>query len=118
MQANRLKHVRTLLIGYRSSGTPDILRNIRARDGIAGRRRGSSAYQRPSNLPALCVARRYSPVGFDRQQLHIGKSSFFAIQLSSEFDFGHSTSKLGILDHQTIKTDYIWSFSYFEGWLC
>ena len=66
-QANRLKHVRTLLIGYRSGGTLGILRNLRARDWIAGRRRGSNACQRPSNLPALRVARRCSPVGFDRQ---------------------------------------------------
>ena len=68
-QANRLKHVRTLLIGYRSSGTPGFPQNLRARDGIAGRRRGSSAYQRPGDLPALRVARRWSPVGFDRQHI-------------------------------------------------
>ena len=30
--------------------------------------RGSSACQRPSDLSALRVACRYSPVGFDRQQ--------------------------------------------------
>ena len=30
--------------------------------------RGSSACQRPGDLPALRVACRYSPVGFDRQQ--------------------------------------------------
>src|SRR6185369_14012358 len=29
MQANRCKHVRTFLIGYRSGGTPYILRNLR-----------------------------------------------------------------------------------------
>ena len=69
MQANRCKHVRTFLIGYRSGGTPDILRNLRARDGIAGHRRGSSAYQRPADLPALRVACRCSPVGFDRQHI-------------------------------------------------
>ena len=67
---NCLKNVCTLLIGYRSGGTPGFPQNLRARDGIAGRRRGSSACQRPSNLPALRVARRYSPVGFDRQHLH------------------------------------------------
>ena len=72
MQANRLKHVRTFLIGYRSGGTPGFPHILRARDGIAGRRRGSSACQRPSNLPALRVARRCSPVGFDRQQEHDG----------------------------------------------
>ena len=66
---NCLEHVRTLMIGYRSGGTPGFPRNLRARDGIAGRRRGSSACQRPSNLPALRVARRYSPVGFDRQHI-------------------------------------------------
>ena len=65
---NCLEHVCTLLIGYRSGGTPDFPQNLRARDGIAGRRRGSSACQRPSDLPALRVARRYSLVGFDRQQ--------------------------------------------------
>src|SRR6185312_5332951 len=69
MQANHCKHVRTFLIGYRSGGTPDILRNLWARDGIAGRRRGSTACQRPGDLPALCVACRCSPVGFDRQHL-------------------------------------------------
>src|SRR6185295_10330635 len=60
---------RTLLIGYRSGGTPDILRNLRARDGIAGRRRGSSACQCPGDLLALRVACRCSPVGFDRQHI-------------------------------------------------
>ena len=64
---NCSEHVYTLLIGYRSGGTPGFPQNLRARDGIAGRRRGSSACQRPSNLPALRVARRYSPVGFGRQ---------------------------------------------------
>src|SRR6185369_2817474 len=66
---NCLEHVRTLLIGYRSGGTPGFPHILRARDGIAGRRRGSSACQRPSNLPALRVARRCSPVGFDRQHI-------------------------------------------------
>ena len=65
---NSLEHVRTLLIGYRSGGTPSFPQNLRARDGIVGRRRGSSACQRPSNLPALRVACLCSPVGFDRQQ--------------------------------------------------
>src|SRR6185503_15384613 len=64
---NYSEHVYTLLIGYRSGGTPGFPQNLRARDGFAGRRRGSSACQRPSNLPALRVARRCSPVGFDRQ---------------------------------------------------
>ena len=67
---NYLEHVRTLLIGYRSGGMPDILRNLRARDGIAGLRQGSSACQRSGDLPALHVACRCSPVGFDRQQAH------------------------------------------------
>ena len=31
--------------------------------------RGSSACQRPGDLPALRVACRYSPVGFDRQHI-------------------------------------------------
>jgi len=65
---NCLEHVRTLLIGYRSGGTPGFPRNLRARDGIAGRRRGSSACQRPGDLAALRVDCRCSPVGFDRQQ--------------------------------------------------
>ena len=82
MQANRLKHVRTFLIGYRSGGTPDILRNIRARDGFAGRRRGSSACQRPDDLPALRVACRCSPVGFDPQQC----VSCFVIFLAADPD--------------------------------
>ena len=66
---NCSEHVYTLLIGYRSGGTPGFPQNFRARDWIAGRRRGSSACQCPSNLLALRVARRCSPVGFDRQQL-------------------------------------------------
>jgi len=66
---NCSEHVYTLLIGYRSGGTPGFPQNLRARDWIAGRRRGSSACQRPSNLPALRVARRCSPVGFDRQHI-------------------------------------------------
>ena len=65
---NCLKHVCTLLIGYRSGGTPGFPQNLRARDGIAGHRRGSSACQRPGDLPTLRVTRRCSPVGFDRQQ--------------------------------------------------
>src|SRR6185369_3688634 len=75
---NRCKHVRTLLIGYRSGGTPDILRKLRARDGIAGRRRGSSACQRSGDLPALRVACRCLSVGFDRQHIlarSVGHSS-------------------------------------------
>ena len=40
---NCLEHVRTFLIGYRSGGTPGFPHILRARDGIAGRRRGSSA---------------------------------------------------------------------------
>ena len=66
---NYLEHVRTLLIGYRSGGTPGFPHILRARDGIVGRGRGSSACQRPSNLPALRVACRCSPVGFDRQHI-------------------------------------------------
>ena len=69
MQETVSEHVYTLLIGYRSGGTPGFPQNLRARDWIAGRRRGSSACQRPSNLPALRVARRCSPVGFDRQHI-------------------------------------------------
>src|SRR6185295_1711029 len=37
--------------------------------GIAGRSRGSSACQRPGDLPALRVGCRYSPLGFDRQHI-------------------------------------------------
>ena len=40
-----------------------------------------------------------------------GKNLFLVIQLLSEFDFGHATSKPGILDHRTIKTVHIWSCS-------
>src|SRR6185436_10871699 len=76
---NCLEHVRTLLIRYRSGGTPGFPHILRARDGIAGRRRGSSACQRPSNLPALRVARRCLPVGFDRQQKCTRKPSEIAI---------------------------------------
>jgi len=37
-----------------------------------------------------------------------GKENLFlTIQLFFKFDFGHPTSKLSILDHQTIKTIYI-----------
>ena len=36
--------------------------------GLRAVDRGSSACQRPGDLPALRVACRYSPVGFDRQQ--------------------------------------------------
>jgi len=70
MQETVSEHVYTLLIGYRSGGTPGFPQNLRVRDWIAGCRRGSSACQRPSNLPALRVARRYSSVGFDRQQYY------------------------------------------------
>src|SRR6185312_13871080 len=48
------------------------------RDGIAGRRRGSSACQCSGDLPALRVACRCSPVGFDRQHIlarSVGPSS-------------------------------------------
>ena len=69
MQANRCKHVHTFLIGYRSGGMPGFPRNLRARDGIVGRRRGSSACQCPGDLPAIRVACRCSPVGFDRQHI-------------------------------------------------
>src|SRR6185312_14655472 len=69
MHANRCKHVRTFLIGYRSGGTHDILWNLRVRDGIAGRRRGSSACQCPGDLSALRVACRCLPMGFDRQHI-------------------------------------------------
>ena len=62
-------HVYTLLIGYRSGGTPGFHTFSGRVTEIAGRRRGSSACQRPSNLPALRVARRCSPVGFDRQHI-------------------------------------------------
>src|SRR6185369_6569034 len=66
---NCLEHVRTLLIGYRSVGTPGFPQNLRAHDGIAGCRRGSSVCQHPGDLPALRVARCCSPVGFDRQHI-------------------------------------------------
>ena len=66
---NCLEHVRTLLIGYRLGGMPGFPHILRARDGIAGRRRGSSACQRTGDLPALRVTCRCSPVGFDRQQV-------------------------------------------------
>src|SRR6185312_14441109 len=66
---NCSEHVRTLLIGYRSGGTPGFPHILRARDGIAGRRPGSSACQRSGDLPALRVAHRCSPVGFDCQHI-------------------------------------------------
>ena len=66
---NCSEHVCTLQIGYRSGGTPGFPQNLRARDGIAGHRRGSSACQRPGDLPALRVTCRCSPVGFDRQHI-------------------------------------------------
>ena len=81
---NCSEHVRTLLIGYRSGGTPGFPRNLRARDGIAGRRRGSSACQRPGDLPALRVARRCSPVGFDRQQVDTRGSAIYSSDLPME----------------------------------
>ena len=69
MQETVSEHVCTLLIGYRSGGTPGFPHILRARDGIAGRRRGSSACQRPGDLLALRVACRCSSVGFDRQHI-------------------------------------------------
>ena len=83
---NCLKHVCTLLIGYRSSGTPGFPHILRARDGIAGHRRGSSACQRPGDLPALHVACRCSPVGFDRQQPVYGDSLLVVQQVNKEWD--------------------------------
>ena len=78
---NCLEHVRTLLIGYRSGGTPGFPQNLRARDGIAVRRRGSSACQRLGDLPALRVACRYSPVGFDRQQYYVSAFTLSCVHL-------------------------------------
>ena len=83
---NCLEHVRTLLIGYRSGGTPGFPQNLRARDGIVGRRRGSSACRHPSNLPALRVARRYSPVGFDRQHILALPVGHFSATMSGAQD--------------------------------
>ena len=62
-------HVYTLLIGYRSGGTPGFHTSSGRVTEFAGRRRGSSACQRPGNLPALCVDCRCSAVGFDRQHI-------------------------------------------------
>ena len=45
---------------------------------IAGCWWGSSACQRPGDLPALRDACRYSPVGFDRQQYLPSDCSFFS----------------------------------------
>ena len=56
--------------------------------GIASRWRESSACQRPSDLPALCVACRYSPVGFDRQQPSI-LNSFWAYSEIGDFQVSH-----------------------------
>src|SRR4026207_1629201 len=83
---NCSEHVCTLLIGYRSGGTPGFPQNLRARDGIAGRRRGSSACQRPGNLPALRVTRRYSPVGFDRQHILARLVGHFSATMSGAQD--------------------------------
>ena len=66
---NCSEHVYTLLIGYRSGGTPGFHTFSGRVTEIAGRRRGSSACQRTSNLPTLRVARPCSPVGFDRQHI-------------------------------------------------
>ena len=55
MQANRLKHVRTFLIRYRSGGTPYILRNLRRVPDCG-----------PLSEEAVPAS---APVGFDRQQL-------------------------------------------------
>ena len=69
---------------------PDILRNLRACDRIAGRRRGSSACQRPSDLPALRVACRCSPVGFDRQYKH----AYSFKELNSPASFKDGVAKM------------------------
>ena len=45
-----------------------------------------------------------------------GKNLFLAIQLLSEFDFGHATPKPGILNHRTIKTVHIRPSDGFAGW--
>ena len=93
-QANRLKHVRTLLIGYRSGGTPGILRNLRARDWIAGRRRGSSACQRPQQPPGSSCCPSLLTGGF-RPTTHI-LCHFLPIHIFYSFD-GH--------DFQTTSVD-------------
>ena len=72
MQANRCKHVCTFLIGYRSGGTPYILRNLRRVPDCGTL---SEEAVPASDLPALRVACRYSPVGFDRQQGGNGTTS-------------------------------------------
>ena len=48
MQANRCKHVRTFLIGYRSGGTPYILRNPRRVLGLRAVDEGAV----PASFPA------------------------------------------------------------------
>ena len=83
---NCLEHVHTLLIGYRSGGTPGFPQNLRARDGIAGRRRGSNACQRSGDLPALRVACRCSPVGFDRPHILARLVGHFSATMSGAQD--------------------------------
>ena len=83
MQTNRRKHVRTFLIGYRSGGTPCISGSIGVCQDLVDRGTGTS--QRPGSLPALRVACRYSPVGFDRQQYltHVRKPALAESRLRS-----------------------------------
>jgi hypothetical protein len=46
-----------------------------------------------------------------------GKGPFLTIQLMSQFDFGHRTSKPNIFGHPTLKTVHNWPSGGFHNFL-